>query len=1402
MQVDPETEGFKEKLQAALDEAVAGIDAKVRVGLDTADLDAKADEVRARVDELNELHATPKVGLSTADLDAKADDAKAKVDELDAKRATPEVGLSIADLDAKADDAKAKLDELDGKHATAHLGLDTSEFNAKMDEAEARLEAFRTKSASSRVGASGGSGSGGGEHGGGLGGAIALGLGALMPGIGGAAAGALGLGGVGAMAFGPIGKALSDAHAASMNVGLTQQQLASTEFNNAVQIQQAQHTVALAHEQAAQDAITSANSIQMAQMNLAQVQRNAAEQQIQALQSVKQAQQGVEQADYALSEAQYNLNQAWERAREQIRQLDDQLADSKLNVQQAELAIKQAEYQQKLINQNAYSTAIDREQAALNVARAHQQLTDAQDQETAAQYAATRANKEGIDHSQIIIQAKQAVTAATYGQQDAHFAYADAQRRLTLTQLNDAQQIKQAQMQVAMVEEQAAYQRKRDAEEVHFAEQSVTNTIKAQQLAWAAMISTENQAANQFAKDMSRMSPAAQDLVRQILSMRGEFKALQTAAQTAIAPGVTKFLQGLQVLMPTIQREVTKLGGLIGDTFAGIGRELSKPAAAHVLDGLINNGIQFAKIVGPAFGMFAGTLAKIGSQKGATDGLGNLLAGFGKGLAGMADAIGKNIGPINQFLSAAGVIIAQIGPPLGQIVGLVAKALLPLTTYLNAHPNGTVAQTIGGIIAGLLTLKTLFKWGKAPFEAIAKGYEMVSGVPEKVKGLAEKIAAPFARGGVWDGIRLRGMYAADGIRTAFGKVGTFASKVWDGLGEGALRAGLHVQSGLARVSGFFTDTLPGAMSTAGGALRTWASNGATAVAGFGSRVGQAMTGAASSVGEFVAGFGRQMLTAMKATGVWIAEQTTAAATFIAENVAEAAAATAAFIAENAASLGLVAAIGVLVGAIIYLATHWKQVWKDITDSAMWVWHNVLGPFFFGIADGAKWLYDHGIKPWFGQIMGEFGLLEDAVMWCWHNIFEPFWSGVEQGASGFVSAFKTVWSKLQQIFKDPVSFLINTVYDDGIAKLWNDVVGALGMGSLKLPIIPGFAAGGVVPGYAPGQDTVPAMLSPGEGVLVPEAVQAIGPDTVHALNATYGGGRTSDAGHFSGGGIIGDVTSAIGSFFSGAGKVAKIVAELATGNTKGLSDVLMSFVGTKAGGDYAKLMLGVPKALIHDAVKAITGMFSSGGGGSVGGSIPSGQHLAIIDAALAAAGVPPPGTKAQWEAGLNTLIGRESSWNPRAINLSDINAQSGDPSRGLAQTIAATFQAYHAPGTSWDIYDPVANVASAVRYIVATYGNISNVQQANANLPPKGYDSGGWLMPGDMPVNGLRRPEAVLTPDQSEAFVQMVHLLTSQQGAARMGSRPTIVQNYHGTQFPTHEQKASMLRDLGLALAGV
>jgi hypothetical protein len=80
-------------------------------------------------------------------------------------------------------------------------------------------------------------------------------------------------------------------------------------------------------------------------------------------------------------------------------------------------------------------------------------------------------------------------------------------------------------------------------------------------------------------------------------------------------------------------------------------------------------------------------------------------------------------------------------------------------------------------------------------------------------------------------------------------------------------------------------------------------------------------------------------------------------------------------------------------------------------------------------------------------------------------------------------------------------------------------------------------------------------------------------------------------------------------------------------------------------------------------------------------------------------------------GIYRNLMRESSGNPSAINNWDSNAAAGIPSKGLMQMIDPTFQAYHVPGTSMNIFDPVANITAACNYAAAKYGSIDNVNGA-------------------------------------------------------------------------------------------
>ncbi|QGF20276.1 tape measure protein [Gordonia phage Sixama] len=205
----------------------------------------------------------------------------------------------------------------------------------------------------------------------------------------------------------------------------------------------------------------------------------------------------------------------------------------------------------------------------------------------------------------------------------------------------------------------------------------------------------------------------------------------------------------------------------------------------------------------------------------------------------------------------------------------------------------------------------------------------------------------------------------------------------------------------------------------------------------------------------------------------------------------------------------------------------QVAFRILGDILKWVWDSIIKPVWDVFASVINWLWNNVVKPVFDLLMAGFKAVGDAIKWVWENLIKPAWDalgnaiswvvdnivqpafdrfkqGIENLKNFFgrmVDGIGKLWDGIKKAVAVPINFVIREVYTGGIKKLWDKVAGLVGMDDKKLPDVGEvkFASGGVLPGFTPGRDVHHFVsptggrlaLSGGEGILRPEAVQAIG-----------------------------------------------------------------------------------------------------------------------------------------------------------------------------------------------------------------------------------------------------------------------------------------------------------------------
>lgn len=505
-----------------------------------------------------------------------------------------------------------------------------------------------------------------------------------------------------------------------------------------------------------------------------------------------------------------------------------------------------------------------------------------------------------------------------------------------------------------------------------------------------------------------------------------------------------------------------------------------------------------------------------------------------------------------------------------------------------------------------------------------------------------------------------------------------------------------------------------------------------------------------------------------------------------------------------------AAVFVVTGAWNVLRTVTVAIWEAIGAFIGLVWRNVIRPVWDAIIAFINVLLIpvfRGLRDFMGRvweqisnvISGAWTFIRDEVLapignWIETNVVDKFrsmrdamgriWAQVKETAS-------SVWESIVRAMKGPINSIIGFINSliGGINRVLDLIPGI----DLKIPEIPklGAASGRTPTSRRPrssgSRGSGGAQLA--EGGMVP--IGRAGPFMTSGPTAVVGEGRRQHPEfviptdpQFRGralglteqlmgslgvpgmaiGGVVGDWFDAgkkwVGDRVEAAGGflgdlARKAIIEIYRPINNSVKAALNAAPNPL---HLADAMQGVRETIWQWVRGADEGLPDAatwaGIGGSGSGPIGSGveRWRATALQALRMTGSP-----LSWISSLLRRMNQESGGNPRAINLTDINAQRGDPSMGLMQNIPSAYASRVAGfpslrGTS--PFHPLGSIVASIVYANQRYGSA-----------PRGWNrAGGYAMGGFVDKAGMAHPgELVLNRSQQVRMLQAIG------GGGRSGS---------------------------------
>lgn len=450
-----------------------------------------------------------------------------------------------------------------------------------------------------------------------------------------------------------------------------------------------------------------------------------------------------------------------------------------------------------------------------------------------------------------------------------------------------------------------------------------------------------------------------------------------------------------------------------------------------------------------------------------------------------------------------------------------------------------------------------------------------------------------------------------------------------------------------------------------------------------------------------------------------------------------------------------------------IVTIWNGIKATVLTVVSWFQtyvQPVISTVWNGIKSGADTLWN-GLKTVWDGIKSTINTVASWFRDTLKPIFDTVTTNIKKAFENMKSGIQTVWDGVKSVAAKPVNFIINTVYRDGIKKTADSIAEKLGL-SMRLPSvsgIPGYASGGVLPGYSPGRDIYhfyspdgggAIALSGGEAIMRPEWVKAVGgPAAVHRMNAAA---RGSSGAHIPGG----DTGAKFAAFADGGiwDKIkgaAKSGWNTATDWISSAADAVSSIISDPLGAvenlirlPMKAVMAGLPgSGFFHDMAANLPGRWVDGFGEWLKGKTATMAASDIVNAARMAIGA--------------TYVWGGSSIPPGVDCSGLVYWAAHQMGSNIPRLTAAGYQSGATPGGSYNTPGTLLFWGYPAHHIAIASGGGRMVEAPTFGIPVREtpiygspstglykFDSGGLLQPGLTTVlNATGRPEPVFTGGQ-------------------------------------------------------